>query len=185
MAKRKVAAAEAVPFTSTEEPAPQVTETVTPTPTAEEGQRPLERLPEIREMKSINLGPDRDSPRLRLLRNYRFNQIQIRSDEELPQAAREQLQAAGWKDRTEEEGIWTKQLPPRRARTRSTKSRRSPAGRRSSRPSACSMTSPTRSAPTRACRRSARNGEPGRRSDRQATTQRHRVSKATEQTGRG
>ena len=113
MAKQKPAAAEAVPFTPTEEPAPRLTETVTPIPAAEEGQRPKQRLPDIRELKSINLGPDRDSPRLRLLRSYRFNQIQVRSDEELPQAAREQLQAAGWKDRTEEEGIWTKQLPPR------------------------------------------------------------------------
>jgi hypothetical protein len=69
--------AEAVPFTPTEEPALRVTETVTPLTPAEEGPRPNERLPEIREMKSIKLGPDRDSPRLRLLRNYRFNQIQI------------------------------------------------------------------------------------------------------------
>ena len=40
MAKQKAAAAEAVPFTPTEEPAPRVTETVTPIPAAEEGQRP-------------------------------------------------------------------------------------------------------------------------------------------------
>jgi hypothetical protein len=112
MAKRNFAA-EAVPNTPTEESAPPVTETVTPISGAEEGQRPKERLPDIRELKSINLGLDRDSPRLRLLRSYRFNQLQIRSDEELPQAAREQLQAAGWRDRTEEEGIWTMQLPPR------------------------------------------------------------------------
>ncbi len=112
MAKRK-SAAEAVPFTPTEEPTPRMTETVTPIPAVEEGQRPKERLPDIREMKSIKLGPERDSPRLRLLRSYRFNQLQVRSDEELPQSAREQLHAAGWRDRTEEEGIWTKQLPPR------------------------------------------------------------------------
>lgn len=30
----------------------------------------------------------------------------------MPPAARERLHAAGWRDRTEEEGIWTKQLPP-------------------------------------------------------------------------
>jgi hypothetical protein len=100
-------------LTPTEEPATRVTETVPPILAAEEGQGPKERLPDIRELKSIKLGPDRDSPRLRLLRSYRFNQLQIRCDEELPQAAREQLQAAGWRDRTEEEGIWTKQLPPR------------------------------------------------------------------------
>ena len=113
MAKRKSAVAEAAPITTTEQPAPQVPGTVTPTLPGEGDQRPYERLPEIREMKSIKLGPDRDSPRLRLLRNYRFNQMQIRSDEELPQAAREQLQVGGWNNRTEEKGIWTKQLPPR------------------------------------------------------------------------
>jgi hypothetical protein len=106
-----------------------VTEAVTPIPPAERGPRPIERLREIRELKSINLGPNRDSARLRLLRNYRFNQIRIRSDEELLQAAREQLQAAGWKDRSEEEGIWTEQLAPARARTRSTRSPPSAAGR--------------------------------------------------------
>jgi hypothetical protein len=69
MAKRKSAVAEAAPSTITEQPVPQMTDTVTPTLPAEGGQKPYERLPEIREMKSIKLGPDRDSPRLRLLRN--------------------------------------------------------------------------------------------------------------------
>jgi hypothetical protein len=114
MTKRK-SAAEEVPFTPTEEPAPRVTETVTPIAPAEGGPRPNERLPEIREMKAIKLGPDRDSPRLRLLRNYRFNQIQIRSDEELPQAAREQLQDAGWKDRTTAGEAWLADGRRRRA----------------------------------------------------------------------
>jgi hypothetical protein len=117
MARRKQAAAEAVQLTPTEETAPQTVQTSTSIPAAEAVQGQPERnappLPDVRELKQIKLGPDRDSPRLRLLRSHRFNQMQIRSDEELPQAAREQLQATGWKDRTEEEGIWTKQLPPR------------------------------------------------------------------------
>jgi hypothetical protein len=66
----------------------------------------------VRELKSVNLGPERDSPRLRLLRSYRFNQIQIRADEVLPATAREQLKEAGWTERPDE-GIWTKQLPRR------------------------------------------------------------------------
>jgi hypothetical protein len=37
--------------------------------------------------------------------------MQISSDKELPLSAKERLHAAGWRDRTEEEGIWTKQLP--------------------------------------------------------------------------
>ena len=134
----------------TEQATPQVAETVRPT---EGGQANDElkapRLPDVREIKSVNLGPDRDSPRLRLLRSFRFNQMQIRSDEALPEAASEKLKAEGWRDRTEEEGIWTKQLPPRRALTRRrTLSRRHPPGRWSLTPSACFTRSPTPSGPT-------------------------------------
>jgi hypothetical protein len=66
-----------------------------------------------REWKSINLGPEKNSPRLRLLRSDRFNQMQIRADEELPAAALERLKSAGWTERPEE-GIWTRQLPSRK-----------------------------------------------------------------------
>jgi hypothetical protein len=140
MARRNQAAAQAVQTTPTQETAPQAVETVQPTPdtltspqlpditspqrpeivqaqSAESRQLGAEepkasRLPDVRESKSVNLGPDKDSPRLRLLRSSRFNQMQIGSDEELPQAQRDKLNAAGWTERAEE-GIWTKQLPPR------------------------------------------------------------------------
>lgn len=117
MAKR-TSAAEAVPLPPAAEAAPPAAATGTPGPAAEGGQEPDEpkaaraRLPDVRELKSVNLGPDRDSPRLRLLRSFRFNQLQIRGDEELPATAREQLKEAGWTERPEE-GIWTKQLPRR------------------------------------------------------------------------
>ena len=115
MAKR-TSAAEAVQPTPAAEAAPPSAATATPAPTAEGGQEPDEpkaaRLPDVRELKSVNLGPDRDSPRLRLLRSFRFNQLQIRADEELPATAREQLKEAGWTERPDE-GIWTKQLPRR------------------------------------------------------------------------
>jgi hypothetical protein len=39
--------------------------------------------------------------------------MQISSDGALPDWARERLRAAGWRDRVEDEGIYTKQLPPR------------------------------------------------------------------------
>ena len=129
MAKRNQAAAEAAQPTLTQEAPPQVAETdraaVQPAPNQEvaphlvETVRPPDdhrtaapRFPDVREMKSVNLGPDRDSPRLRLLRNYRFNQMQIRSDEELPAKYHEPLKAEGWTERPDE-GIWTKQLPRR------------------------------------------------------------------------
>ena len=115
MAKR-TSAAEAVPLTPAAEAAPLSAATAPPVPAAQGGQEPDEpkaaRLPDVRELKSVNLGPDRDSPRLRLLRSFRFNQMQIHADEELPATAREELKAAGWTERLEE-GIWTKQLPRR------------------------------------------------------------------------
>ena len=166
MAKRRVAAAEAVPFTPTEESAPQVTETVTPIPPAEESLKPIDRLPDIREMKSIRIGPDQDSPRLRLLRNYRFNQIQIRSDEELPQTSRDQLKDAGWTERPAE-GVWTKQLP-RHPRDRDDEAPQ-PGWPTVVAAEHSSTSSPTPFGPTRACRLRARNRELGRRSDCQAT----------------
>jgi hypothetical protein len=116
MTKRKQAVAESIHITPSEESAPPVAATATLDPATEEeqptGERKTAWYPDPREWKSVSLGSDRDSPRLRLLRSHRFNQMQIRSDEEIPEAYREQLKAAGWTERPEE-GIWTKQLPPR------------------------------------------------------------------------
>jgi hypothetical protein len=116
MARTKQAAAKAAQPIPTEDAAPPVTDIATPAALTEASRAPderqLARLPDMRELKSINLGPNRDSPRLRLQRGYRFNQMQIRSDQELPEAARDKLTAAGWTERPEE-GIWTRQLPPR------------------------------------------------------------------------
>ena len=103
MARRKQAAAEAIQPTTTVEAAPPPEATATPTVVTEGGQpadeRQPTRFPDPREQKSVSLGADRDSPRLRLLRSHRFNQMQIRCDEELPEAYREQLKAAGWTER--------------------------------------------------------------------------------------
>jgi hypothetical protein len=127
MAKRaKQAAAEAVQFTPDTLTPPQLPEIVSPQspetprsdapqPNAEQPSRPLLARPDpdAREWKSIRLGREKDSPRLRLLRSHRFNQMQIRSDEELPPAALDRLKRAGWTERPEE-GIWTLQLPSRK-----------------------------------------------------------------------
>ena len=116
MARRKQATAEALAVTPTFD-APQRPEIVPPVPP--KAQQPTAEQPAKRwasdpwEYKTLNLGPDKDSPKLRLLRSHRFNQVQIRSDEPLSEAAREKLTAAGWTERAEE-GNWTKQLPARK-----------------------------------------------------------------------
>ena len=88
MAKRRQAAAEAIHVTPTEEAAPPVAATATLDPASEGGQSTAERqtarFPDPREQKSVSLGADRGSPRLRLLRSHRFNQLQIRCDEGTP-----------------------------------------------------------------------------------------------------
>jgi hypothetical protein len=48
---------------------------------------------------------------MHLLRSHRFKQMQLRSDEPLDEKYLVMLKEAGWRDRTEEEGIWTKQIP--------------------------------------------------------------------------
>jgi hypothetical protein len=114
MAKRKQAASEADQATPTETNAGSAAPTLALVTEAGQGmdEARATRFPDPREHKSISLGSDRDSPRIRLLRSQRFNQMQIRADEQLPDASREQLKAAGWTERPEE-GIFTKQLPPR------------------------------------------------------------------------
>jgi hypothetical protein len=107
-AKRKAAAAAAeVQTTQPEEAPPPTAEAATAEPPAEEHKRPP--YPDVREQKGVRISPEGD--KLRLLRSDRFKQLQIKADGELPPAVQERLKAEGWKDRTEDEGIWTKQLP--------------------------------------------------------------------------
>jgi hypothetical protein len=58
-----------------------------------------------------SLGEGKDAPKLELLRSHRFNQMQLRAEEPLSEKHQELLKDAGWRDRTEAEGIYTKQLP--------------------------------------------------------------------------
>lgn len=67
--------------------------------------------PDVTEQKTVSISPNGDA--LRLLQSKRFDQMQISSDGEIPDWARERLRDAGWSDRVEDEGIYTKQLPPR------------------------------------------------------------------------
>jgi hypothetical protein len=60
---------------------------------------------------TINLADYQGGPSMELLRSYRFRQLQIRFDGRQPDAKYlARLHLAGWTDRMESEGIWTKQI---------------------------------------------------------------------------
>jgi hypothetical protein len=60
---------------------------------------------------SISLSDHRGGPAMHLLRSHKFHQMQIRFDREQPDEKHlARLKQAGWKDRTESEGVWTKQI---------------------------------------------------------------------------
>jgi hypothetical protein len=82
-------------------------------PTAAARPEPREQPPhpDVREQKEVAVSPKGD--KLRPLRSDKYNQLQISADGPLPPSARLRLEDAGWKDRMEQEGIWTKQIPPR------------------------------------------------------------------------
>ena len=86
MAKRKSAAAEAIQPLPVETATPAAETIPAAAATELPDERQTARFPDPREQKQISLGLGKDSPKLRLLRSHRFNQMQIRSDEELPAA---------------------------------------------------------------------------------------------------
>lgn len=60
---------------------------------------------------TVSLSDYRGGPSMHLLRSQQFNQMQIRFDGEQPgEQSLAMLARAGWKDRTESEGVWTKQI---------------------------------------------------------------------------
>jgi hypothetical protein len=60
---------------------------------------------------SVSLSDVRGGPSMHLLRSHRFNQMQVRFDGEQPNEKHlQKLKDAGWKDRTQEEGVLTKQI---------------------------------------------------------------------------
>ncbi len=65
------------------------------------------------EKKSVSLSDVPGGPEMHLLRSHKFKQMQIRFDNGQPdEHYLEMLKQAGWRDRTQEEGIWTKQIDP-------------------------------------------------------------------------
>jgi hypothetical protein len=60
---------------------------------------------------TVSLSDYKGGPRVHLVRSNRFKQMQIRFDGEQPgEEYLAMLAKAGWKDRTAEEGVWTKQI---------------------------------------------------------------------------
>lgn len=60
---------------------------------------------------SVSLSDVRGGPSMHLLRSHRFNQMQVRFDGEQPDERHlAMLKQAGWRDRTQEEGVYTKQI---------------------------------------------------------------------------
>jgi len=92
-------------------------EAIRETPNATEDRPPVDAkrpivTPDPRPIKSASIGEGKGSPRMQLLRSHRFKQMQIRFDRQPEDHHLMKLKEAGWKDRTEEEGIWTKQVAP-------------------------------------------------------------------------
>jgi hypothetical protein len=60
---------------------------------------------------TVSLSGRRGGPAVHLLRSQKFHQMQIRFDAGQPgEEYLAMLASAGWKDRTEAEGVWTKQI---------------------------------------------------------------------------
>ena len=74
-------------------------------------ERKLSDLPDPRECMTVTLGPSNADPKMRLLRSFKYRQMQIRFDQEPEDKYKLMLKEAGWTDRTATEGIWTKQIP--------------------------------------------------------------------------
>jgi hypothetical protein len=81
------------------------------TPAAGEGSAPPVYAADPHPKITVNLADYAGGPRAHLLRSHRYNQMQIRFEGEQPdEAVLAMLKEAGWTDRTEHEGIWTKQI---------------------------------------------------------------------------
>jgi hypothetical protein len=116
--KAMQAAAEAVDLAPLQDNAPPVTAT-TATAVADRERGPANEAAKAEpvyaadphEKISVSLSDVRGGPSMHLLRSHKFNQMQVRFVGEQPdEQYRAMLSKKGWRDRTEEEGIYTKQI---------------------------------------------------------------------------
>ena len=112
--KSTLAAAEATP-----EHAPAITpaaDTVTLEPlppAAKAASEPPVYAADPHEKISVNLSDTNGGPEMHLLRSHKYKQMQIRFNNGQPdEEYLKKLTDMGWKDRTESEGIFTKQIDP-------------------------------------------------------------------------
>jgi hypothetical protein len=80
----------------------------------EQGPEPRKPIitPDPRPVMSIELGDTKGSPRVQLRRSHKYKQMQIQFERQPDEKYLVMLKQAGWTDRTESEGIWTKQIAP-------------------------------------------------------------------------
>ena len=108
------------------EATPENIQAVTPTAGTTSGIADLEPLParqaatdkptyaaDPHEKMSVSLSDVRGGPAMHLLRSHKYKQMQVRFDREQPdEKYLKMLKDAGWRDRTQEEGVFTKQIDP-------------------------------------------------------------------------
>lgn len=82
-------------------------------PAAGTATEPVKYAADPHEKISVSLSDIRGGPAMHLLRSHRFRQMQVRFDGEQPdEKYLAMLREKGWKDRTQDEGIFTKQIDP-------------------------------------------------------------------------
>jgi hypothetical protein len=107
---RKTAAAKPITEAAPETAPPAPPQAEQPRQPAGEAAKPVHAAdPEAK--ISVSLSDHRGGPAMHLLRSQKFHQMQIRFDGEQPgEKHLARLSQTGWKDRTESEGVWTKQI---------------------------------------------------------------------------
>ena len=94
---------------------PETVEEEVTSPTTQTPQEPPKDAPvyaaDPHPKLTISLSDERGGPKAQLLRSHKFNQMQVRFDGEQPgDETLAMLKQSGWRDRREEEGIFTKQI---------------------------------------------------------------------------
>jgi hypothetical protein len=79
--------------------------------TSSDSKKPMV-IPDPRGIMSISLGETPGSPGVQLRRSQKYKQLQMAFDEQPDEKNLVKLRAASWTDRTESEGIWTRQVAP-------------------------------------------------------------------------
>jgi hypothetical protein len=123
MAKKTADRAAPAPATNEEPEAQPASEVAAqPSPAAHAAAEPSSSAPaqpakepvyaaDPRSMLSVSLSNHQGGPAMHLLRSHKFNQMQVLFEGEQPDERHLAiLKESGWRNRTQEEGVWTKQI---------------------------------------------------------------------------